>query len=243
MANKFLNKHFKGIDANMLRLLAILFMLLDHMWATIIPGNQWMTLVGRMAFPIFAFQITEGFIHTSNFRRYALRLFVFALISEIPFNLFYGSSVFYPFHQNVLFTLLLGLLAIHGIEKARREYTFKNIILAIFTLIGTFFLGALGFVDYGVKGILTVVAFYLFKGFPWAWIGQLISLILLNITFFNGMYFPVSLLGYSIDIKVQGFAILSLIPIWLYNGKKGVNNRVLQYSFYIFYPLHIFILY
>lgn len=241
--NKFSNKHFKGIDANMLRFIAILFMLLDHMWATVIPGNRWMTLVGRIAFPIFAFQITEGFIHTSNFRRYALRLFIFALISEIPFNLFYGSSVFYPFHQNVLFTLLLGLLIIHGIEKARREYTFKNIVVAIFTLICTLFLGAFGFVDYGVNGILTVVAFYVFKGFPWAWIGQLISLILLNITFFDGMYFPVSLLGYNIDIKAQGFAILSLIPIWLYNGKKGVNNKVLQYSFYIFYPLHMLILY
>ncbi len=239
----FSNQSFKGIDANILRLLAIVFMLLDHLWATIIPGNQWMTFVGRMAFPIFAFQITEGFIHTSNFRRYVLRLFLFGLVSEIPFNLFYGGSVFYPFHQNVLFTLLLGLLAIHELEKARQECTFKNIIYAILTLVGTCLLATVGFVDYGAMGVLTVVAFYIFRDFRWAWIGQFISLVLLNMIFFSGMYFPVHLLGYTIEIQTQGFAVLSLIPIWLYNGKKGLNHPILQYGLYIFYPLHLLVLY
>ena len=103
------------LNATYLRLLALALMLLDHMWATIVPGNDWMTFIGRLAFPIFAFQIAEGYYHTSDFKRYAKRLLLFALISEIPFNLMMGSSVINPFHQNVMFTLLLGLLGITGL--------------------------------------------------------------------------------------------------------------------------------
>ena len=113
------NRSF-GIDAVSLRLLAILFMLLDHLWATVVPGNQWMNCVGRLAFPIFAFQLCEGYRHTSDFRRYCLRLLLFALLSEIPFNLFYAGSVLFPFHQNVMFTLLLGLLALRQADRLRR---------------------------------------------------------------------------------------------------------------------------
>lgn len=105
-------KHI-NISASTLHILAMIFMLFDHLWATIIPGNQWLTCLGRLAFPIFAFMIVEGYFHTSSLRRYALRLLLFALISEIPFNLMYSSSLIYPYHQNVIWTLLLGLGLIH----------------------------------------------------------------------------------------------------------------------------------
>ena len=91
------------LTAAQLRWIALGAMLLDHLWAMVVPGNQWMTYAGRLAFPIFAFQITEGFLHTSNFRRYALRLLAFACLSEIPFDLMYASTAFNPFHQNVMF--------------------------------------------------------------------------------------------------------------------------------------------
>ena len=109
----------------MLRALACLLMLCDHMWATIVPGNEWMTWVGRLAFPIFAFQIAEGFLHTSNFRKYAVRLLIFGLVSEVPFDLVYGSTMLYPFHQNVMFTLLLGLLAVKALDNAKEKHTVK----------------------------------------------------------------------------------------------------------------------
>ena len=74
------------LNAMSLRLLALALMLLDHMWATIVPGNDWMTFIGRLAFPIFAFQIAEGYYHTSDFKRYAKRLLLFALMAVIMFK-------------------------------------------------------------------------------------------------------------------------------------------------------------
>ena len=85
----------RGIDSFTLHILAMLFMLCDHLWATLFPAQEWMTCVGRLAFPIFAFMIAEGCYYTSNVKKYMLRLFLFAIISEIPFNLIMGSSVFY----------------------------------------------------------------------------------------------------------------------------------------------------
>jgi hypothetical protein len=111
-------KKLKFINSNTLKTLAMVLMLLDHLWATVIPGNQWMTCVGRLAFPIFAFMISEGYVHTSDFKKYAKRFLIFGLISEIPFNLMMGSRVFYPVHQNVLWTFLLGIAMIRWNEKA-----------------------------------------------------------------------------------------------------------------------------
>lgn len=111
----------RGIDSFTLHILAMLFMLCDHLWATLFPAQEWMTCVGRLAFPIFAFMIAEGCYYTSNVKKYMLRLFLFAIISEIPFNLIMGSSVFYPFHQNVLWTFLLGVLYRYRSLKRQRR--------------------------------------------------------------------------------------------------------------------------
>lgn len=236
-------EEYKFINADILKLLAMFFMTLDHMWATIIPGNQWMTYVGRLAFPIFAFQISEGFIHTSNYKKYLKRLFIFGLLSEIPFNLMTNSSFIYPFHQNVMFTLALGLLTIRAIENYKKNPKNKKLLLALlafflYPLIATF-----GFTDYGSMGVWTVVIFYIFRDFKFAWIFQLASMVLLNMILFQGRYIPVELFGRTWDFQTQGFAVLSLIPIWLYNGKKGSNSPIFKYSMYIFYPGHMLILY
>ena len=166
-----------GINANQLRVLAMFLMLLDHLWATLVPGNFWMTYLGRLAFPIFAFQISEGFFHTADRKRYAKRLFLFALLSEVPFDLIYGGTVLYPFHQNVMFTLLLGLLACCAIDRARRERTAKAILRGTLSVAGLFLLSLVGMVDYGWKGVVTVVAFYLLRDFPFAWLAQIAALV------------------------------------------------------------------
>lgn len=233
----------RGLTAAHLRWIALGAMLLDHLWAMVVPGSQWMTYAGRIAFPIFAFQIAEGARHTSDFRRYALRLLAFACLSEIPFDLMYASTVFYPFHQNVMFTLLLGLLAVRGLERARRERTAKTAALGALGLLGAWLAGTIGMVDYGGMGVLTVAVFCVFRGFPLAQLGQVVSLVLLNMVFFKGEYLSIEVFGCALELQTQGFALLALIPIWLYGGEKGRGGRALQYGSYAFYPLHMLALY
>lgn len=114
-------QNLKCLNGLTLKLLAMALMLCDHMWATVVPGNQWMTNLGRLAFPIFAFQIAEGYARTHNFRQYLGRMFLFALISEIPFNMITGGGLLFPFHQNVMFTFCLALLMLRLADLARPE--------------------------------------------------------------------------------------------------------------------------
>lgn len=233
----------KIINNNTLKIIAMILMLLDHLWGTIIPGNQWMTLIGRMAFPIFAFLIVEGFFHTSDLKKYMKRLFIFGLISEIPFNLIYTGSIIFPFHQNVMFTLLLGLLIINEIDKLKNNKEIKKKIIPILKIFLFLLISIIGFVDYGVTGVLTIVVFYLFRGFKLAWIGQLISLILLYIVFFEGQSVILNIFNHEYFLPLQSIGILSLIFIWLYNGEKGKNNKLIKYLFYSFYPVHMLVIY
>lgn len=246
-------KSFGLINANTLRVIACILMLMDHSWATVIPGSDWLTYAGRMAFPIFAFQIAEGFFHTSDFKKYARRLFIFALISEIPFNLMYASSVIYPFHQNVMFTLLLGLLAIKSLDAIRmacaghsfkdwNSSTVKFLILGLLKASLCVLAAGIGFTDYGMTGVLTIILFYLCRGFRGARLVQLAGMVYINCFALMGRTIPLTLGSMSFDFPTQGFAVLSLIFIWLYNGKKGRSSKVLQYGFYTFYPVHMLIL-
>ncbi len=234
---------FGGLTSNMLRVIAVLLMLSDHIWATYMSLGNWMTYIGRMAFPIFAFQIAEGFVHTSNFKKYALRLLGFAIITEIPFNLFYSSRVFNPYHQNVLFTLLLGLLAVYVLDNLKKNFTKKNIGRSLLWIALICVAATLGFVDYGFLGMLTVVMFYVLRDFPFAWLAQLVGMVLINIVFFEGLVYPVEIFGKTFELPYQGFAVFSLIPIWLYGGRKGKSSKVMQYGFYAFYPVHMLVLY
>ena len=229
-----------GLDSTALRLLAILFMVLDHLWATVVPGNLWLTCLGRLAFPIFAFQLCEGYRHTSDYRRYRRRLLVFALLSEIPFNLFYAGSVIFPFHQNVLFTLLLGLLAIRQADRLRREEGIKKKSLRCLALLLILAGGVVLFPDYGLMGIMTVLCFFVFRDHR---LFQLAAMAVLNIFTFKGQTIPISLFGLACDFPIQGFALLALPLIWLYNGEKGRGGKGLRLFWYIFYPLHMLALY
>ena len=225
-----------GLDSTALRLLAILFMVLDHLWATVVPGNLWLTCVGRLAFPIFAFQLCEGYRHTGDFRRYRRRLLVFALLSEIPFNLFYAGSVIFPFHQNVL----LGLLAIRQADRLRREEGIKKKSLRCLALLLILAGGVVLFPDYGLMGIMTVLCFFVFRDHR---LFQLAAMAVLNIFTFKGQTIPISLFGLAFDFPIQGFALLALPLIWLYNGEKGPGGKGLRLFWYIFYPLHMLALY
>jgi len=227
----------QGLSATALRLLAMLSMLLDHAWATVVPGNFWMTCVGRLAFPLFAFQISEGFLHTSDQRKYVKRLLFTAIAAEIPFNLVMSGSVVYPFHQNTIFTLLLGLWAIHALDQARETKKWrKGLGLALCSVL----LGAITMVDYGWKGVLTVIVFYLFRDFRGARLCQLVSMFILHCLLMEGQVVPI--LNTGLELPLQTLALLALIPIWLYDGRKGRGGKAFQYAAYVFYPAHLLLL-
>lgn len=236
------NRRF-GFSASTLRILAMVLMVLDHLWATVVPGNNWMTYVGRVAFPIFAFQAAEGYVHTSNFKKYAKRLLVFALISEIPFDLFYIGAPVFPFHQNVMFTLLLGLLLIRQLDPARRGSGWKNRIRRVALVWLILLASVIAFPDYGMRGVLTVAAFYVAGKLPGKCFWYLAALVGLNIVGFKGEMLLLPLFGRTVECPVQAFAVFAILPICLYNGRKGGGGKALQWGSYLFYPLHMLILY
>lgn len=241
--NAVTNKKF-DLSVATLHILVMTLMLMDHLWATLLPAQEWLTCAGRVAFPIFAFMTVEGYFHTHSFKKYMLRLLAFALISEIPFDLMYGGTWFYPFHQNVIWTFLLALLGIHLMETVhKKQNVFLYVITVVLVVVVGALLGTLSMVDYYGAGILTVFVFYLFRGRKW-WclLGQITALYWINVEMLGGLMYPVQLGGMQFEICQQGLALFALLPIWLYRGRQGHHSKPFQYLCYTFYPVHMIIL-
>lgn len=240
MLHSFLPRDLSSFS---LHILAMAFMLCDHVWATLLPLDI-LSNIGRLAFPIFAFLIAEGFRRTGNVKHYILRIFLFALLSEVPFDFFYGGSAFYPVHQNVLFTFFIALCLMAGVEKVRRKGSPWRTALALggAMVLGTV-LGTVCMVDYYGAGVLTVLVFYAFSGRRW-WnaIFQFCALYYINVVLLGGYQIPVSLGGFSFEIPQQGLALLSLVPIWLYRGRQGPHSEWWRWFCYAFYPTHLALL-
>ena len=205
-------------------------MLSDHIGDSILKSFSFFNIIGRIAFPLFAFQITQGYIYTKDFKKLCKKLFLFALLSQVPFMLF--LSVFQTPEKiwtlNIFFTLLLGLLAIFCYDKM------KNHILGILASLFICLLGELFRVDYGAYGVLLIFLFYLWKDNP-------IGFFLANFVFATLRYLP-----YMIFMPSPRYIlcfIFTLVPsifIALYNKKEGPKAK---YLFYIFYPVHLLVLY
>lgn len=238
------NKQRSGVTSAALHIMAMLFMLCDHLWATVVSGNDWLTCIGRLAFPIFAFMIVEGYFHTHSLKKYAGRMLLCAVLSEIPFNLAVGSSVFYPVHQNVLWTFLIGLLLIHLNEKARkRGKLWLRILTALSTAALGFVLGLVSFCDYNYAGVFTVLVFYFFRERKWYnLVAQILLLWYINAEMLSGFAYEFTLFGNQFYLVRQSLALLALIPIWLYRGRQGMHNKALQFIYYAFYPVHLLVL-
>ena len=228
-----------------LHILGMVLMLMDHTWATIATDYAWLTWAGRIAFPIFAFLTAEGYFRTKNFKGYLGRMFLFALLSEIPFNMMMsGGRAFYPLHQNVLFTFIIALLLMRCIDKIRDKgkvaltMFFSGALLLLGWLLGSFL-----FVDYYGAGVVTVLIFYFLRERKWwIFILQAICLYYVNTEMLGGLTVPVELFGQSFEIHQQLMAMLALIPIWLYRGRKGSESVLFRFACYFFYPAHILLL-
>lgn len=226
-----------------LHMMAMLFMLCDHLWGTIVSGNDWLTCIGRLTFPLYAFMIVEGYFHTKNLKKYVSRLLLFAVLSEIPFNLAMGSRIVYPIHQNVLWSFLIAIGLIHWNEKVKEKQIWKRGLIGILSILTGYIVGILTFVDYYHAGILTVLVFYFFKNKKWwSYVGQLVCLWYINVEMLGGFSYEIDIWGQTHFIARQGFALFALIPIWLYRGKQGYHSKALQYAYYAFYPLHLLVL-
>lgn len=235
-----------GITSFGLHLIAAAAMLIDHISYTLMPQKIWMRAIGRLSFPIFAFMIVEGYYHTRDVKKYMTRLLIFALISEIPFNLTASFNIFNPLAQNAIWTFLISLSTIVFIEKISKKYAGSNpvpaFIFKALAVITSFILGTVTFVDYMGPGVLMVLTFYFFREKTVkAFIPKLILMILINVVFLRPFSPPLAYIG-SLEIPMQTLALLSLPVIHFYNGEKGYSSKFTKYFFYLFYPVHLLIL-
>lgn len=216
------------ITSFILKIIAIITMTIDHLGYTIFGGFSFFNYIGRLSFPIFAFQISEGYLHTKSKKNYLYRLTFLAIVSQIPFSLF-CSTFTTGFILNIFFTLLIGLIAIIGYEQT----TNKSIGLLLVVCLAS----TANFIhtDYGAFGVLAIFLFHIFKN---------------NKLYMNLSYIILCILKYLPNLLQYGFAFqyvlliictaLPLIFINLYNGKKGISTKYILYGYY---PIHLMILY
>lgn len=225
----------RGLDGGALKGIAAALMLMDHVGAILLPEVLALRCVGRLAFPIFAFFIAEGYAHTRDFGRYFRRMAILAVVSEIPFNLENGA-VFDPARQNVLFTFYLALLTLRGLEALGRERGFGRWAGCGLVLAAGFAAGELLRTDYGGWGVVTVALLYLCRDGKYAKLWLLLAMAAVNGLGMGSLTMPV----FGGEMPIQIFAVAALPVIWLYNGQAGPKG--LRRAFYVFYPAHLLVL-
>lgn len=250
------NTGIRCLSSNALKGIACISMLIDHTGIVFFDSNPVMRAVGRLAFPIFAFLIVQGLLHTSDVRRYMGRLLIFALLSEVPFDLAMYDCIWYPGAQNIFFTLALGLFVIYTFETIGPLRRWAAEIAFVSALAAEF----LRF-DYGMAGIGVILLFYWCvkerqaggrtgepesaEGVPEGFSPRLPDGEAVEKAYFgrrqNLEIVLLSSLAYILCLGMkQLYALLAMIPINMYNGKRG--RLRLKYVFYLFYPMHLLLI-
>ncbi len=208
---------FMGLNSFQLKWIAIITMLIDHVGAVLFPYEMGFRIIGRISFPIFCFLIVEGFFHTRDVKRYMLRLFIFALISEIPYDLAFYDRVWFQERQNVFFTLFLGVLLLYFLERS------NGILPKLGEVFFVMYMAGFLCTDYGGRGILLIVIYYVLRERKKAALGAG--------AVWNFLY------GWQ---RIQNYGIFAAFFLAFYNGKRGAR---IKYFFYVFYPAHLLILF
>ena len=239
MENTLTSKSFSvplslRLSGSALKVIAVLSMVADHcayfLMEPDMPLYNVLRCFGRIAFPVFAFLIAEGFANTRSRTRYFLTLLGFAIVSEIPWYLLNGNDG----THNVMFTLSLGVVALAVFERLCEHGS-----LCCFSILLLCILAWWVGVDYDWRGILMIAIFYMLRRqtiIPWLSRHHICfpSQALMQILFTFHLMTHYGIVG----------AILASIVIFLYDGTRGnIKGAVAKYSFYAFYPLHLFILY
>ena len=222
----------RKLSGSALKTIALISMIIDHaaflllsktvfgMEPLFTVGSITVTLywicrkIGRLAFPLYAFLLSEGYIHSNNRFRYARDLLIFAVLSEMPWNLAHSNGIFLVSSQNVFFTLFLGLITIFLADRYRDGRSLKHIILLIAVFAVSYFFNA----DYGIRGVGLILLIYLLRNHR---IEQ-------------------ALIGSSMFVNNAPVIFLSFLLINTYDGTRGfIRTKTLKYLYYAIYPLHI----
>ena len=222
-------KKYQVLDGTVLKIIAMISMVFDHVGDLFFPSLMWPRMIGRLAMPLFSFCIAEGFSHTRDRKKYLLRMGLFALISEIPFDLAFEGRIGFS-HQNIMLTFFLAILALMSYDGIRggkdagaKPIPLGKTLLAWLVVAAFAVLALLLRADYTLFAVIAVFLFYaLRQKHPLIRSGAGVAFLSLTRT-----------VGYYC---ATGF---SIIPLALYNGKKG---RGLKWLFYVFYPGHLLLL-
>lgn len=218
-----------------LKLIACITMLIDHFGHAIVPNLPVPYMVelyyacrilGRLAFPIYCFLLVEGMHHTRNPQKYILRLGVGILLAELPFDLLFERGFTWAY-QSVMVTLTLGAIMLLCMRKTEKKGV-KLLLVIPFAV-----LAELAKCDYGGWGIAMIAVFGLIDGAGLQTLGLLLV---------NGCMASARIPIFGIPVSVQLFAVLAMVPIALYSGRKLSRSRALQWGFYLFYPVHLLLL-
>lgn len=215
------------LSGSALKIIAVVSMVVDHCAYYLMDGNtmayEVMRCFGRIAFPVFAFLVAEGFAHTRNRMRYFLSLLLFAAVSEVPWYLLNGADG----THNVMFTLALGVSALAAFERLREH----RILCCLFILLTAWLATWLG-TDYEWRGVLLIVVSYLF-GIIRSMNTPIILSRMMQLLFAFPLMMHYGIIG----------ALLACAVVFLYDGTRGfIHGNVAKYCFYAFYPAHLFLL-
>ncbi|MGN0383669.1 MAG: TraX family protein [Eubacterium sp.] len=217
-----------GFSILMLKIIALVAMIIDHIGTTLLQENSvyyWIFCgIGRISFPIFAFVLVEGFIHTKDIKKYILRMGIFAIISEVPFDLLHFGTDYGKWlsEQNIMFTLAIGLVMMFIDMQIKKNCNNDSWVYTAMVVVCAMFATYLLRTDYTYAGVLFIAVFYFFRDNK---INKSIGNALLNIVAYGG---------------IQIIGIFSIPFIWFYNNKPG--RYKFRYMFYIIYPLHMLII-
>ena len=229
----------RGINSLALRIIGIAAMICCFVWTYLVPGQNWVMQLKWLAFPIFAFLISEGYNKSSRRGLFALRLLVFAALSEVPYNMMVAKAPSFPRNQNVMFTMLAGLCCM-AITNGMREKCHNMIITglaAFFSTWGATWLStSLGF-EMGESGVIMIMIFYMASMSKYAKPLQLIGFAVLTTILASDFIASPIIGGYRYFMPAQAFSLLAVLIIWCYNGERGPNSLTLRRVFYLIYPI------
>lgn len=222
-----------GLNRNQLKYIAIIAMVIDHIGAFFIPSSTIIysicRFIGKLTAPLMCYFLVEGYRCTSSKPKYLVRLGIFAIISQFAFSLAVSNKIFI-FKFNMIFTLFMCFLILLSYEKIKNKLV-KWILILSLILISDF-------CDWGIFAPLWVLIFYIFKDKKslqaiWYYIITCFAMAIKYIIIYNS--------GWEVILRQSGL-FLFIPAVYLYNGKKGNNNKFNKWFFYIFYPLHLLII-